>query len=34
MKLVITIKCDNSAFNGNDRGRELARLDRTDREAE
>ena len=26
MKLVITISCDNSAFNGNDCGREPARI--------
>ena len=26
MKLVITIYCDNSAFNGNGCGRELARI--------
>jgi len=26
MKLVITIACDNSAFNGKDCGRELARI--------
>jgi hypothetical protein len=26
MKLVITIDCDNSAFNGKDCGRELARI--------
>lgn len=26
MKFVITIYCDNSAFNGNDCGRELARI--------
>jgi hypothetical protein len=26
MKLVIMIYCDNSAFNGNDCGRELARI--------
>ena len=26
MKLVITIYCDNSAFNGKDCGRELARI--------
>jgi hypothetical protein len=26
MKLLITIYCDNSAFNGNDCGRELARI--------
>jgi hypothetical protein len=26
MKLVITINCDNSAFNSNDCGRELARI--------
>ena len=26
MKLVITIYCDNSAFNGKDCGRELARM--------
>jgi hypothetical protein len=26
MKLVITISCDNSAFNGKDCGRELARI--------
>jgi hypothetical protein len=26
MQLVITIACDNSAFNGSDCGRELARI--------
>ena len=26
MKLVITIRCDNSAFNGQDCGHELARI--------